>query len=308
MQTLKADDLSGNWATLITVWNDDGSLDLVRLAHEIDCLLEARVDGIYSNGTAGEFHCQTETEFDKISQLLSEKCNKAGMPFQIGVNHMSAQISLERLRRVIALTPSALQVILPDWVPVVHEEAVAFLSRMSEEANGIGLVLYNPPHSKRVLSPREVSELREAVPGLIGLKTAGAGDDWYREMRDCLSKISVFIPGHLLASGIQQGASGAYSNVACLNPTAAQKWADLILVDMEAALELETRIRRFISDHISPYVRRKKYTNPACDRLLAQVGAWADVGDHVRWPYRSIPQEDSVRLRSIMEDILPEFA
>ncbi len=33
------------------------------------------VNGIYSNGTAAEFYNQTEGEFDKISQLLVDKCN-----------------------------------------------------------------------------------------------------------------------------------------------------------------------------------------------------------------------------------------
>jgi 4-hydroxy-tetrahydrodipicolinate synthase len=48
-----------------------------------------KVSGIYSNGTAGEFYNQTEDEFDQISFLLAEKCNKVQMPFQIGCSHMN---------------------------------------------------------------------------------------------------------------------------------------------------------------------------------------------------------------------------
>ena len=206
MKPLTSDHIRGNWATLITAWNADDSLDLGRVAAEIDTLIRMRVDGIYSNGTAGEFHTQTEDEFDRISQCLAEKCNGAGMAFQIGVSHMSAQISRERLRRIVSLTPSAVQVILPDWFPVTEDEAVAFLDGMAEVANGIGLVLYNPPHAKRVWNPEQIGRLAARVPALIGLKTAGGEDAWFASMREHLARLSVFVPGHLLASGIQRGA------------------------------------------------------------------------------------------------------
>ncbi|MBI2480907.1 MAG: dihydrodipicolinate synthase family protein, partial [Planctomycetia bacterium] len=103
MKPLKADEIRGNWATLLVPWNDDDSLDPSRLAAEIDVLIAMNVDGIYSHGTAGEFHTQTEDEFDQVCELLAGKCDSAGMAFQIGVSHMSAQISLARLRRAVAL-------------------------------------------------------------------------------------------------------------------------------------------------------------------------------------------------------------
>ncbi len=307
MQPLTSERIRGNWATLLSAWNADDSLDLGRIAVEIDTLIAMRVDGIYSHGTAGEFHCQTEDEFDRIAACLAEKCNAAGMPFQIGVSHMSAQISLGRLRRAVALAPGAVQVILPDWFPVSEEEAVAFLKRMAEAADGIGLVLYNPPHAKRVWSPEQIGRLAARVPALIGLKTAGGDEAWYAAMRQHLSRLSVFVPGHLLASGVQRGAHGAYSNVACLNPAAAQRWTDLMRTDLPAALEVERRLRRFMDDYILPFIIEQKYCNAACDRFLALLGGWADVGQRMRWPYRSIPQTEVNRIRNAARERVPEF-
>jgi dihydrodipicolinate synthase/N-acetylneuraminate lyase len=307
MHPLDSSTIRGNWATLLTPWNDDESLDLQRLAFQIDTLIAMQVDGIYSHGTAGEFHAQTEDEFDRVCRLLADKCNAAGMPFQIGVSHMSAQISLGRLQRVVPLQPSAVQVILPDWFPLSDSESVAFLRRMCEVADGIGLVLYNPPHAKRVLSPEEVGGLARQVPNLVGLKTAGGDDRWYASMREHLVGISVFVPGHLLASGIQRGARGAYSNVACLNPAAAQRWTNQIEADLPAALELQQRLCHFMDAHIMPFIGRDGYCNAACDRLLALIGQWADVGHQMRWPYRSIPAGEATRLRPVAENLLPEF-
>ncbi len=307
MKPLKSEQIRGNWATLLSVWNDDDSLDLGRMAAEIDVLIGLGVDGIYSNGTAGEFHTQTEDEFDRISTCLAEKCNAAGMPFQLGVSHMSAQISRERLRRVVPLAPGAVQVILPDWFPVTEDEAVTFLNGMAEVAGDVGLVLYNPPHAKRVLMPAEVGRLARRVPALIGLKTAGGDDAWYESMREHVPGLSVFVPGHLLASGVQRGASGAYSNVACLNPAAAQRWTDQMQTDMPAALEVEQRLRRFMELHIVPFITEQGYCNAACDRFMALVGGWADVGSRMRWPYRSIPATEADRIRPAAEALIPEF-
>jgi dihydrodipicolinate synthase/N-acetylneuraminate lyase len=307
MKPLHAKEVKGNWATLISVWNQDGSPDYGRLGAEIDYLINARVNGIYSNGTAGEFHTQTEAEFDAFSELLADKSNAASMPFQIGVSQMSAQISLERLRRIVHLEPSAVQLILPDWFPVTMDEAVAFLERMAEHAEGIGLILYNPPHAKRVWTPEDIGILAQRVPSLIGLKTAGGDDAWYARMRKHLSSLSVFVPGHLLASGIRCGAQGAYSNAACLNPIAAQKWYDMMESDMDGALELETRLCSFMVQHIAPFITEQKYCNAACDRFMALLGLWADVGENMRWPYRSIPVKEIGRLRPIAAELIPEF-
>lgn len=307
MTPLNAGSIRGNWATLLTAWNTDGSLDLGRLRNEIDVLIAMGVDGIYSHGTAGEFHSQSDEEFTAVSAVLAEACEAAGMPFQIGVSHMSAQISLGRLRRIRDMRPGAVQLILPDWFPLTDEEAVSFLSRMQDEARGLPLVLYNPPHAKRVLTPRDMVELARQVPSLAGWKTAGGDDAWYADMRRLTGRLSVFVPGHHLASGIRKGASGAYSNVACLHPAAAQEWADLAVSDSPAAMELEERLRAFMENHIAPFIHKLGFSNAACDRLLALIGGWADVGTEMRWPYRSIPAAEARRLRDVVRTDLPEF-
>jgi len=300
-------EIRGNWATLICPWNGDDSLDSHRLAAEIDALIGFGVDGIYSNGTAGEFHTQSETEFDLISGILATRCNAAAMPFQIGVSHPVAHTMLARVNRIVALAPSAIQIILPDWFPVTNAEGIDFLRRMADASDGIGLVLYNPPHAKRRLTPGDLTILADAVPELVGVKVPGGDHAWYEEMQPLFRRLSVFIPGHTLASGFVKGAHGAYSNVACLHPGAAQRWWNRMQNDLTGAIELESRIRRFMEDHIVPFIRDRGYCNAACDRLMANIGGWADVGPGMRWPYRSIPGSEIPRLREIVRELLPEF-
>ena len=82
MRPLKANEIKGTWATLLLPINADDSIDFARLCDEIDRIVVSGAEGVYSNGTAGEFHNQSEDEFDTISQLLAEKCEAAQFPFQ----------------------------------------------------------------------------------------------------------------------------------------------------------------------------------------------------------------------------------
>lgn len=307
MIPLQHHEIRGNWATLLLPVDADDSISLPRLAVEIDRLIAMKVDGIYSNGTAGEFYNQNEAEFDAVNQLLSDKCNSAGMPFQTGCCHMSPQLSLERVERSVALAPSAIQVILPDWFPPTMAETIVYLRRMQRAAGPIPLVLYNPPHAKKRLTPADFKTIREAGITLAGCKLPGGDAAWYREMLAWNPELSVFIPGHHLATGVKAGAHGSYSNVACLHPAVAQRWYNSMHTDMDAALELEARIQRFMTEQIVPYITQHGYSNQAVDKLLAAVGGWADVGTRLRWPYQWIPETEVARVQKAAKQLIPEF-
>ncbi len=307
MQPLKSREIVGNCATLLLPINDDESINYARLEAEIGLLISMGVNGIYSNGTAGEFYNQTEDEFDRVSELLATKCEAAGMPFQIGCSHMSPAISLERTKRVVALKPGAIQVILPDWSLPSMQEVVRFLSRLVEKADPVGIVLYNPPHAKKKLAPPDFHLIKSAGVSLTGCKVAGGDSIWFREMQHMAPELSLFIPGHHLATGIHYGAHGAYSNVACINPRVAQQWYETMLADLPQALELERRIQRFMTGHIAPYIQTMEYSNQAADKFLAAIGGWSEIGTRLRWPYKSIPEEDVAAVRKIGQQIIPEF-
>jgi dihydrodipicolinate synthase/N-acetylneuraminate lyase len=306
MKALRSDDIYGNWATIFLPIEEDESINYDKLADQIDLLISMRVNGIYSNGTAGEFHNQTEEEFDKISYLLAEKCNEAGQSFQIGCNHMSPKTSLERLRRAVQLKPGAIQVILPDWFPPSFPEIIKFLELMAKEAGDIGLVLYNPPHAKVKLTPGDYQKIKEAGIPLVGCKTSGGDENWYAEMKK-IADFSVFVPGSRLATGIRHGAHGAYSNVACLHPQIAQHWYESIHANTEAALELEGRIQLFIKEQIVPLMMGKKYSDPAIDKLLSCITGWANSGPRLRWPYQWVTETEIAIVREACKKMLPEF-
>jgi 4-hydroxy-tetrahydrodipicolinate synthase len=307
MQPLAGKDIRGNWGTVLLPINPDDTIDWPRLRDEIDALITFAPDGIYTNGTAGEFWSLSEHEFDRITALVAERCEEAGIAFQIGACHPSPQVTVERVQRARQVYPGAIQVVLPDWWPTALDEAVVFLNRLAQAAHPVGLVLYNPPHAKSVLIPEEIGRLKRAVPPLVGIKVAAADASWYAVMREHAADLSIFVAGHRLAEGMALGAHGSYSNVACLHPGGAQRWYELMKVDLPGAREVGCRIQRFMNEQILPFREKQGFSNMALDKLLAAIGGWAHNGTRVRWPYRSIPKADAERLRPIARNLLPEL-
>lgn len=306
MTPLLSTQIRGTWGTILLPINADDTIDYGRLDAEIVTLTAAGLNGIYSNGTAGEFHTQTEEEFDRISHVVAYRAEERGMPFQLGACHPIAQVAIERIRRARQLHPGAIQVILPDWLPVGEEEAVAFLERMAEAAAPVGLVLYNPPHAKRVLTVAQIAKLRAAVPALVGVKIGDGPASWYATVRRHLADLSVFVPGHHLATGMLAGAHGSYSNIACLHPAGAARWNRLIRTEPMRALDTERRLLAFFQEHLAPLAARG-FSGAALDKLLCVLGEWTDVGLRLRWPYLSIPGEVAEQLRPRVRAAVPEF-
>ncbi|MHB2170147.1 dihydrodipicolinate synthase family protein [Alsobacter sp. R-9] len=300
--------LRGNWATLLLPIRPDGSIDFGALEEEIDILAAAKVDGVYSNGTAGELHNQTEEEWRRIQETLVRRCEAAGTRYVIGACSPDPAVTLARVREAAALSPHGIQVVLPDWWPVTDAEAADFLAMVEEVACGVPLVLYNPPHAKRVLAPAEIANATAAAPSVVAVKLADGDAGWYAEARAHLAHLSLFVPGHHLATGVAEGvAAGAFSNVACLSPRGAQRWTDGMASDLPGALAIETRLRAFMDEHIAPFRRDHGFGNPALDKLLAAIGGWGPVGTRLRRPYRWIPESEAVRLRPVARDMLPEL-
>lgn len=297
--------LGGTWGTVLLPIGADDTIDFGALNEELSVLASAGLAGVYTCGTAGEFYTLDEAEFDRLSQLVANRFSEAGVPFQIGASHMSAQVCLSRIERARALQPRAIQVILPDWLPLSRAEAKATLERMAQAADPVPLVLYNPPHAKTVLRASDIAELAATIPTLAGVKVAGS-EDFYRALHDAVPRLALFVPGHELGRARPLGAAGSYSNIACLRPAGAVAWERWMETEPVRADELGERVIAFFDRHIGP-LKAQGYCNTALDKTLAAIGAWAPIGTRTRWPYDTIPDEVVEILKPLARAALPEL-
>ena len=146
-----------------------------------------------------------------------------------------------------------------------------------------------------------------------GIYSNGTACEFYTLSREEFMQISLLLSEKCEASSVpyQIGVSHMSPQeslerlrlVRDLHPGAVQ----VILPDMEGALELEKRIQAFMSECIDPFIVKMHYPNHACDRFMALVGGWADMGPALRWPYESIPETYVASVRRRAHEIIPEF-
>jgi len=297
----------GIWGAVLLPLDARGEIDWHALADEVETLCLSSLAGIYTNGSAGEFHTQTEAEFDKITGIVSQIARNTGKPFQIGVSCTNPRVARARLRRVAALRPMAVQFSLPDWWPPSTDEITRFVKGMQQAGGDTPLVIYNPPHAKVRLSIEQIADLRCVAPGLVGAKLGGGDADWYRKRRQIGDGFSVFVPGHSVAFGRPLGADGSYSNVACLSPDGAVRLWNLVETDPAAARAIETRIQQFLHIHVMGLAKRAGLSDPALDKMLAAAGGWGPVGPALMWPYSSATQEAVRTIAQVARQDLPEL-
>ncbi|RBM04701.1 dihydrodipicolinate synthase family protein [Streptomyces sp. PT12] len=301
MRALTSRGLRGIWSPLLLPVTMSEAIDFDRLDSTLETVLGTGVNGVYTNGTASEFHTLTEDEYDRLHELVAERCSAAGMPFQLGASHPSGQISLGRIARAARLRPGAIQVVLPDWLPLRPPEVLAALDRMAQAADGVPLVLYNPPYAKTQVGPELLARIADALPAVIGLKVPGIA-----VAKGLTERFAVFVAGHTLASAHREGAAGSYSNVSCMSPAGAVRWYEQMTTDPAAAAALEARLGAFLDEHIAP-LAAAGYCDPALDKTLCAVGDWSTVGTRVRWPHRSVPDASIPALRAAAWRAVPEL-
>lgn len=297
----------GIWGALMLPIDERGRIDSVALADQVDILCATRVAGVYCNGTAGEFHNQTEDEFDLVAESLASGCKKAGKPFQVGVSNSNPRVALHRLKRVRDLQPNGVQITLPDWWPPAAIERDTFVAGMSEAAPDTSLILYNPPHAKVKLVIDDFVRLRTRAANLVGVKVLGGDENWYAERREKLPEFSVFVAGNRVAFGRPKGADGSYSNVACLSPNGAVDYWDLIETDPEAALALEARFISFLQTYLVPLAREQGLSDAALDKLMAAAGGWGGISPRLLWPYSGANDATVKHIAQTARNELPEL-
>ena len=72
MKPFSAEEIHGVWGTVLLPILKDQSIDWEVLGNALKFTLDAGLNGIYTNGSAGEFYNQTEAEFDKLTELQED--------------------------------------------------------------------------------------------------------------------------------------------------------------------------------------------------------------------------------------------
>lgn len=300
------DKLCGIWAALPVPWQENGSLDEDIFTRDITSCCEAKVNGVYSGGTTGEFYVQDFDTFRQVNRVLTEVAHENGTPVQAGCTALSSEEVCKRARYAKEIGADLVQVAIPFWLELDDEEVVQFFRDVAQAAGNVPLVHYDTQRAKRRVSPSLYQRLCREVPTLWGTKFGGADVYAVKQITLANPGLKVFVGEHALASATPMGATGAYCALVVLNPG----W----MVEYYEACRDGRWNRAFeVQDEVNVLFSALRtlptagLQDSALDRLFGRVDDFLQCPLTCKAPYRSGTEEDLEHLRSWIREKLPHL-
>jgi len=309
---LNANQVRGIWAGVTMSWDEANRFDEETYAANVRRVIDAKVHGIYTTGSTGEFYALEFDEFRRMVDIQAELCGRAKMPLQIGccsdVTHTTVKL-LEYAASKAAV--GAAQVVLPYWMELTDREMLQFFKDLHSACPDLPLVHYNIPRAKRFLTGADYRKVLAICPSLIGVKFTFAGQ-YFAALQDALRitpQLSYYVGENLLASAMQLGAHGCYSSLILTNPKVMLDfYAGAKAGNWDRAIATQKHVSRFFTE-LESFVESlgEGLIDPVGDKGLAIAAGFAVGSARCRAPYIGWSDATVAAVREWLGGHFPEF-
>jgi len=170
-------------AAMVTLFNEDYSVDEEGIKEQVDFLIEGGVDGILVLGSLGEFmNLPSREEREKVAEISVKHAEKR-VPIYIGTMHTSTDEAIHLTKHAQNIGADAAAIVVPYFFPLSDDAVYNHYRAVAEEV-GIPIILYNFPSCTGInISPQVVGRLAREYDNIIGIKET---IDSVMHMRKCL--------------------------------------------------------------------------------------------------------------------------
>ena len=305
---LKKEQLIGPWAGLPVAWNEDMSFDEKTYRADVARCCEAKVPGVYTGGTTGEFYAVDFDEFKAITDATIEECTRGETPVMIGCTSTFTLGVIRRARYAMEKGADAIQVALPYWMEVPDSEVVKFFKDVSLAAPGMPITVYETLRTKKAISLELHRNIHEAVPAIIGVKSnAGTLGNTAEGCKELSSFYRVFVGESLWGKLGPYGAIGGYSAFIYQNPRILKMvFALRIKEDWDGLKEWMDKYDAICKEGLKPMFEAG-CEDSAIDRVLGLSAGFLTTSLKCRAPYPSCTERHLADFRVWLKEHYPEF-
>jgi len=147
---------------------DDGRINEHELRRMINWLIEKGVNGLYPNGSTGEFIRLSFAERQRVIRIVAEE-TRGRVPILAGAAEANLTMILEACRAYADLGCTAVSVTGPYYYKV-SQESIEHWFRELARRSPIDIVLYNMPQFSNEISLAVVTRLALDCPRIVGIK------------------------------------------------------------------------------------------------------------------------------------------
>lgn len=226
--------------------------DWESLGRQAAWLADQGVDGLWLNGSTGEFHTLTEDERTQTVRTVVEAVAGHDLPIIDNVGATSTRLATRLAERSIEAGATGLAVVLPYYLHYDEEECMEYLRSVKRASGGAPIYLYQVPDLVRMLaSDRVILTLLEE--GTIqGMKESWGNLSAFRVLMETAAERGLELPAFtgdsaLLTSFMIAGGSGTITALALVLPRHIGRNLRAIRDgDWDLAIRLQSETTRFV--------------------------------------------------------------
>ena len=158
----------GLWGVLATPFDDDLSVDVESLRHEVTSFAADGACGLVALGVFGEAASLNPDEADTVAQTVASSTD---LPFVLGLSERDPDALVAQANRLLANLPRPPVAVMAQIGDPDPASAAASLRRLHEET-GVGILIQDYPVISGVtVTDEQVVEIVSACPFAVGVKS-----------------------------------------------------------------------------------------------------------------------------------------
>ena len=204
----------------ITLFHEDGSLDLESQRKLFENLIQQGIDGILVEGSSSEFFAMPMDQRRQMAKFAIEAVDHR-VKLIMGTSHMVADEIVNFSNYCLDAGADAVMILPPYYFHFGAEALLQYYDRLAKQIHG-PIYIYNfPDNTGYTIPPATVVQLARMHPNIVGMKDTISGMDHTREL---IKVVKSHIPTFEIYSGFDDnfahnvlaggnGCIGALSNV-----------------------------------------------------------------------------------------------
>jgi len=289
-------DWTGIFPAVTTKFTEDGNLDLVTFAANIEKQIEAGVNGIVLGGTLGESSVLEEIEKKELMQVATEICARR-VPVILNIGESKTSKAIEAAQLALDNWAEGLMLLPPLRYRPDDREMIEFFKAISE-STPLPIMIYNNPVDYGNLVTLDHFDELTRFENIQAVKEST------RDTGNVTKMLSQFGERFKILSGVDTlafeslilGAHGWVSGLVCAFPNETVKLFKLVKAgEIEKAIELNRWFYPLLELDIHPkLVQYIKFAES-----LTGLGT-----EHVRPPRLTLKGKERAKIKSIIEQQL----
>ena len=302
MRALTRETHRGLWAALPTPWTSTSSLDADVLTDNCRRLAAARVDGIYTTDSDGEFYAIELDEFQQLARVFGRAIERTAVDAAMGVTWCNTRGIIDRVKAACDAGVPNVHVAFPFFMPLAKSDVDRFFDDLAQAAPQARWIHYAHGRTGPPLRGADYDRLARRFPEqLIGTKLS-----WpeHAQLADAIlasPQLSHFVVDPILLPGMMLGARGCCSYWVNTLPHWQRRYMDACLEKRwDEARQCHNRLLTWEQTHIAP-LRAAGHLHATIGKARAALTGFLRDTGVTRAPYYPVCDSMQAELKRVFQ-------